>query len=400
MKTMSVSVYVEHRLFHLVNDSDEIRKSHVYDEIKGEINKQNSPFSGGTDWELVKNKCTLIADKSGIDLLLCCYYTVAITKLQGVTGLANGLELLAASLLVSLTDNKNSNKRKELIEWVNNSIIKEIKLLKPSYEKLRDLYRCERYCEQIDRTFTEKQPEYVANMDGVAYVIFEHIDRLEIQYRSQEKLAATVPSTIHKPKLKWHYYVLVILITALTTYQLSLLLSKQSPIHYIQSNFLPNKPLEREQREELNQYIDTMATDSLNWLGETPAQQDETINKLAFLLGDEERIDLLRKQWLLEKKESIEAVDSMVNKFDLLRTQLSNINVRIQKSHLNSLKNDMNAVEKVSKSLSPIYARVGYIEQLIKVGDDEKANKELNILQQRLEGLSWKVSQLQTLILD
>ena len=60
----------------------------------------------------------------------------------------------------------------------------------------------------------------------------------------------------------------------------------------------------------------------------------------------------------------------------------------------------MNSVTKVGKSLSPIYARVGYIEQLLKAGDNEKAAKELAILQQRLDALIWKFYQLEELVLD
>ncbi|WP_027695693.1 type VI secretion system ImpA family N-terminal domain-containing protein [Vibrio litoralis] len=395
---MSSCVYIEHRVFNLVSDSSALRKNHIYDDVKAEINKQNSPFSGGTDWEAVKKKCTLLSEKSGIDLLLCCYYTVATTKLNGIVGLANGLELLLSSLIVSTKDLKNAHKRKELIDWVNSCIIKEIKLLKPNYEMLRDLYRCERHCEQIDQIFTEKQPEFVANMDGIAYVIFEHIDRLEIQYKSKQKVAEISPPSEQKVAVKWHYYVLALLLTSFVAYQFLSPPNRLNPTLYIQSNALPEKPLDQQQREALNHYISNMANNSLAWLGETPNRQNENIKKLEFLLGDEERIALLRQQWLVERKESIEAVNEMVNKFDSVRTQLSNVNLGIQKTHLNSLKSEMNSVTKVGKSLSPIYARVGYIEQLLKTGDNEKAAKELAILQQRLNALIWKVDQLEELV--
>ncbi|WP_089139025.1 type VI secretion system ImpA family N-terminal domain-containing protein [Vibrio rumoiensis] len=400
---MSTNVYVENRIFNLVSDSDLIRKSHIYDDIKAEINKQNAPFSGGTDWESVKNKCTLMAEKSGMDLLLCCYYTVAVTKLHCVAGLANGLELLSASLIISSAEDKNANKRKDLVEWVNNSIIKEMKLLKPNYEKLRDLYRCERHCEQIDSIFTEKQPSHVANMDGLAYIIFEHIDRLEIQYKSHKSTGVVLPAAVNRTKTKWHYYILVILVTALITYQVSFLLTKQPvlPIHDLQFNALPAPPLAAEKRQALSQSLsDNMSNHSFSWLGNKPKQQQENIEKLESLIGDDQNIALLKQQWLAQKKESIESVNAMVDKFDGLRTRLSNVNLSIQKSQLNSVKKDIDSITKISKSLSPIYARVGYIEQLLKSGENEKAGKELGILQQRLEALTWKVAQLDELVLD
>lgn len=396
---MSSCIYIENRIFNLVSDSSTLRKSHIYDDVKSEINKQNSPFSGGTDWEVVKTKCTLVAEKSGIDLLLCCYYTVATTKLNGIVGLANGLELLLYSLILSSKDLKNANKRKELIDWVNSCTIKEIKLLKPNYEKLRDLYRCERYCEQIDQIFTETQPEYVANMDGIAYIIFEHIDRLEIQYRSKEKIASVRPLSEQKVAVKWHHYVLFLLLVSFIVYQFLLPTNRLDPNHYIQSITLPEEPLDQEQREELNHYISNMENQSLTWLGETPNRQNENIKKLEFLLGDEEQVALLRQQWLVERKESIEAVNEMVDKFDSVRTQLSNVNLGIQKSNLNSLKSEMSTVTKVGKSLSPIYARIGYIERLLKSGDNERAAKEFAILQKRLDALYWKAFQLESLVL-
>ena len=54
-------LYIEHRIFNLVSDSSALRKNHIYDDVKAEINKQSSPFSGGTDWEAVKKKCTLLS---------------------------------------------------------------------------------------------------------------------------------------------------------------------------------------------------------------------------------------------------------------------------------------------------------------------------------------------------
>lgn len=389
---MLSSVYVENHLFHLVDDAKELRNHQLYDEIKAEVNKQSQPFSGGVDWEVVKKKCALLAAKSGLDLLLSCYYTVAVAKLHGVVGLADGLELLSASLLMSTQESKNANKRKELIEWVSSSVINEIKRLKPGYERLRDLYRCERYCEQIDKICMDRQPEHVANMESLAYVIFEHIDRLEIENRMQQKIMLSpehqVPSST-----KWYQYALLVIVSVFMTYWLVSSRYHVEPAPYAYSAFISNKPLSVKGARLLNEYISNREAKDLSWLGDTPQLQDKNLSKLA-TIGNDKNIAQLKQRWLMNKDENIEAVDLLVKRFDTLRTQLFNVNAKLQNTDLKSLKADMLPVVQITKSLSPIYARIGYIERLLKQGDKQRARKELNILNERLKAISWKVIQL------
>lgn len=395
---MLSSMYIEHHIFHLIDDAKELRNHQLYDEIKAEVNKQNQPFSGGVDWEVVAKKCTLLASKSGLDLLLSCYYTVAAAKLHGVVGLANGLELLSTSLLISSHESKNANKRKELIEWVSGCVIDEIKRIKPGYERLRDLYRCERYCEQIDKICMNKQPEHVANMDSLAYVIFEHIDRLEIENRTQHKITLTpehqTPSSATPTtSTKWYQYALLVIMSVFMTYWLVSSRYHFEPAPYAYSAFMSNKSLSVKDSRLLNDYISNRKAKDLSWLGDTPQLQDKNLSKLA-TIGNDKNIAQFKQRWLMNKDENIEAVDLLVKRFDTLRTQLFNVNAKLQNTDLKSLRADMLPVVQITKSLSPIYARIGYIERLLKQGDKQRARKELNILNERLKAISWKVIQL------
>ena len=56
--------------------------------------------------------------------------------------------------------------RKEVLDWVNARVVRELKNLRPNYESLRDLYCGERFCERMLSIFELQQPEYVVHFDG------------------------------------------------------------------------------------------------------------------------------------------------------------------------------------------------------------------------------------------
>lgn len=394
---MSNAVYINHKKFYLLADSELVRRSDIYDEIKLEINKNSSMLSGGTDWEKVRSQCTLLAEKVGIDLVTSCYYAVAAVKSQGLTGLANGLEVIASSLMNVPDDVKSLNKRKELVEWFNASVIKEIKLFSPSYEKLRDLYRCEQFCEKIDKAFLDQSPQVVGMMDNLAYVIFEHIDRLEMQYRKNNHFIDNHVVQEKSSKLKTS------LVTALVTLLLCCLFAyaywlthlQFNPKDYVYSAASDERSLSPNEREAVKGYISTLEAPSLNVFGHRRFEQDINLQALEAKFPNDETIASFRRQWVDERLLALDSVNKMTHKFESARNQLANVNLKVQKTNLKSIKNEIESVTKIAKSLSPVYARVDYIEQLILKGEYKMAREELDILTQRLAALDWKQYQLQ-----
>lgn len=76
----------------------QLREDNRYQQMRSEINRRQSPFSGGTDWEKVYDLAATLAMTDGVDLLAASYFSVAAAKTRGIAGLASGLELLLTVL--------------------------------------------------------------------------------------------------------------------------------------------------------------------------------------------------------------------------------------------------------------------------------------------------------------
>ncbi|GAL16090.1 type VI secretion-related protein VasL [Vibrio astriarenae] len=217
---MSVSLFIQNTYYVIALEPQVLKAYSAYEAVRAEINRRASPSSGAIDWQQVKTQCEWLAKGPGIDLLIAGYWTVANMKVQGLSGLGNGLELLNA--VVSMLpdgDSKIAKGRKDILEWVNARVVEELKVLKPNVEKLRDLYRCERYCDQLHQMMQLKQPTLAVNFENIGFVLFEHVDRLEAKwytanhsYRLKETQEHSLPLSSDSWRKRGLFSVLAVLI--------------------------------------------------------------------------------------------------------------------------------------------------------------------------------------------
>ncbi|WP_232312676.1 type VI secretion system ImpA family N-terminal domain-containing protein [Enterovibrio coralii] len=166
-------------------NSARLRDASEYQKIRSEINRRFNPLAGSTDWDKVRELCEQLAEREGVDLLVAIYYTVAAMKTQGLSAFADGLELQVTVLRTPNDDDMPFAKQADLYRWMLGRIGEEVRAMRPSLEQLRDLYRCERALESIDRYLSLNDEGKVEDLDVLGYAIFEHIDRIERSAKAQ-----------------------------------------------------------------------------------------------------------------------------------------------------------------------------------------------------------------------
>ncbi|WP_434143223.1 type VI secretion system ImpA family N-terminal domain-containing protein [Photobacterium leiognathi] len=136
---MTIAVAYKSHQFRFVTDESELRNSDKYQLIRDEINRLNSPSYGKIDWEKIKRLCEELACTDGLSFLTTIYYTAALVKINGTSGLADGLELQFAVLKLLFEKNKDSLiKCAELYRWMIARIGDDLRRLDPNKSQIKD----------------------------------------------------------------------------------------------------------------------------------------------------------------------------------------------------------------------------------------------------------------------
>ncbi|MGB0944595.1 MAG: type VI secretion system ImpA family N-terminal domain-containing protein [Marinomonas sp.] len=399
--------------FRLVSDESLLRDSSVYQQIRSEINRRNVPLAGGTDWDNVRKLCEQIGASEGVDLLVAVYYTVAAIKTQGLSGLAVGLELQAAVIKKFGANSAfPAIRRSELLTWMVGKIGPEIRSLNPSVKQLRDLYRCERACHSLHNQFSLLQPDQVPDLDMIAFTIFEYIDKLETNAEIAQ------PKTIEvAAKLSWKQKILpyfggaslafiatfgfVYLKQNLDTPN-SVVSVEQTIPKVMQPELINNLPLIIDfgdfatKKEEISAFyldrslalMDKKVTEDLRQALGLEATLQGLYPGDESLQGDVETLE----SW---KADMLAVVDTQYQRFSRARTNAANINLMVESDRYDQAKVLAKKMEDYAISLSPVYGRAMYIEELIEQGKLESSQLELDKLLYNLKALNLKIALLE-----
>jgi len=413
---MSQIVVIEQNIYTIVSNPEVIRQTELYQKVRDEINSRFNPLSGGTDWQVVNENCEALAAKQGLDLVLCCYLTVAKLKLEGVRGYANGLELINQCLtLQPEPDAKLAKRQKELLDWVNAKVLPELKGMKPTHEHLRDLYRIERLCERIHYWLVSRQPQHEVDFEGVGFAIFEHIDHIETQYHTvmkkhekhHDQLIGYVPKerfwrglflssllSVAVVAFGWWSYVNVIepsrpQYKSLTE---SPVLNANNIAEFLELN--PPESLREYQGDIIGLYERTIDENVLASIEQPYLEVLDKVAVLQRLFSESSQVSSISQSVKNEQKLALEQVGLFVERFAEVRTNMANIALLVKNRRWSEVTVVTQSLEEFAVSLSPIYARVGYIESLIEAKEYRQAQTELEELTRRLNQLSWKIAQL------
>ncbi|KJG53500.1 hypothetical protein UA38_22500 [Photobacterium kishitanii] len=412
--------FYQSRQFKFVDDESKLRNSTRYQLIRDEINRLNNPSYGKIDWDKIKMLCEDLARTDGLNFLTTLYYTTALVKEQGVSGLANGLELQLAALM-HLYENKDVNlvKCADLYRWMIARIGDELRRLEPKESQLKDLYRCERCCKEIYELFLDVHPQHVPDLEAISYVIFEHVDYLEGKLKlieadkqnhinEQQDIPPKLPlRNKHRIRLSWVFCLGLLLGLSVFAVKDYLRSTTNSLLKRVTAEKLEAQVLTSEQIAQLqHQYSPSVFTDNkatiiplylrqandeINALsGKNIAQALSLMNTVKQLYPNDAQIEQ-HQQYIADIRERFE---TQYRRFKTARTNIANLQQTMNQSHSNKLAALSGEINDYAISLSPVYGRISYIEQQIANKNQPEVQKELQQLDGEIKGLELKFSQL------
>jgi type VI secretion system protein VasL len=406
---MTNTVYLDAKAFKVIPNSIGVRDLDAYQQVRDQINRQNSPLAGVTDWALIKKASETLAQSAGMDLIVSGYYTVALLKTQGLQGFANGLELMAtAFILQQKLDPKGKKANKELTDWMIGISLKEMKSLRPDYESLRDLYRCEFNISRMLEQFLIEQPTYVPNLDALGFSLFEHIDRIETQ--AQGNIVKSDRDVVERQHIRRRAGLVgaligALIITGVTVFMPYLELrglnyyrqEKVAALNSLQAASRYQNQVGDSKLESLKKNILPLYEHDITIGLATPffKNQQYALGQLAALLKlypQDPQVKMLATRINQTKQNALENNVRYVDRFSQIRTQMANLSLLAKSGNLEELQQQTKELEDFAISLSPIYGRTSYIDLLIKDGMLNEADRELATLDTRLINLSWKLA--------
>lgn len=419
---MSNILLIEQIPFLLIDDDSFDHDSIPYQKVREQINKRVGLFGESVDWTVVQNECESLGSGNGLNLLMCCYYAVACLKIRGLHGYTNALELvLLAVSKGAQVDPKIAKNRKDALDWMNTRVVREICDLKPDHNALRDLYRCENYFERLNLLIEYSQPDHLVDFESVAFAIFEHLDRIETRtdalLRQSDELFSVKLKKRQKRSHLWMlgFFTLGIFL-ALTGEWLYRENPWDSRSSYSQFIIEPRLFSEQQAQDYLAQYsqherqenelaITTLYKSSisrqlLSSVGESFKRAENELLSLKILYPDSELSKASAAEFEKKKRDALVLTSQFVDRFKDIRTRMANISLLARKGQWLEVRKQAKALEDFAISLSPVYGRVEYVQQLLGKGELDEASHELEILTLRLNSLSWILIELENQVAE
>lgn len=411
---MTNKIYIDHGIITILSDQPSLRDSERYQKIRSEINGRMRLLSGAIQWESVFSECIKLGTEVGMDFLLTSYFSVAGFKVEGVKGFASGLELMLAAYVEDKDHQAlSSHHKQEIIQWMTSKVTSDLKLIKPNKEQIRDLYRCERALQALNELCECFQPESSPNFEGIAFSIFEHIDRIETMTRVVQKPDLPTEKTSNSGRNIWiFFFILAWALTVAIAYfysvdRLKVYRAVESIKHTVPAptSELLSK-LTQESVAELSPdetiaissaLVDAMGSD----LKTTIYQQYLNIamlkEKAKELFPYNPAVEAAIEKVEVQRHGYSEGLKRDLERFYSARTQAANL--VNETKHANN-QESAERLEQYILSLSPIYSRNAYIQEQIDKQNYDLAKEELLVLQERVARIVWQLSSYQSVLSD
>ncbi len=406
---MASQLLINEKLFILQANSRKLKDAPEYEYIRSEIDQKFNPLSGLTNWEKVSHLCESLATDKGIDLHLAIYYTVAMTKKFGVIGLTEGLELIKALLILQDNEEVSPPRLAELVNWLLTKVCTNVRDLEPQAQQIRNFYRCEELCQQLHNWFVSVQPKSVPEFDTLGYILFEHINQLEMQQAgvlSQER-----PAT-HKKTRKYYGPIgffagaivgilgyLFYLQTVYADNKIQQLIASPKTLSAITLHPLSTaehqEALRRYQGPLVNSYL-LQAEALLNGPINTSQQQLQALHASMLALYPQDETLLAFNQQLSQTQQQLSSdLDRQRRRFNQVRTHVANLAIAVKAAKNSALEKHAAGFEDYAMSLTPIYGRLLYIDKKLTDGLLTEAEQQLAQLKFKLKAVLQHAAQLE-----
>jgi type VI secretion system protein VasL len=167
--------------------------------IREEINKASHPSQPDPNWKLVESLALTIFKTNGVDLHTATYYTLARSRIQGLAGFCEGMELLAA--MISHEWDKfwpqNGSARTEMLDWLNtrtgNILRQQMSFVETD---LPLLYRTERALQLICDKLQQVELNRQSRVENLLYFVQNTRKRFEPQQKKTDTSTQTTVRTL------------------------------------------------------------------------------------------------------------------------------------------------------------------------------------------------------------
>jgi type VI secretion system protein VasL len=393
----------------LTSDSEHLRNTAAYEQIREQINRRFSLAAKGTDWSTVARLCEQLASDDGMDLLIAIYYTVAATKTKGMPGLADGLEMQAAVLRHGEND-LPAKRRAELYSWMLGLIGKDLRALKKEPATLRDLYRCDRAIQTLYTCLMAWQPEQMPDLEALGTTIFERIEQME------KTFGTTDTQAVQTAQPQRNMTLFVLLIGLLTTAglwfawdqyqanqptlikQITTVATTPNAFSQQQSTALKDtfgaQQIHDQQAYLIPLYAEKIKQQMRHSNTQALLTVQQLTNSLHYLYPDNPTVIALQQQVDNWHQQLTDTMTEQTHRFLLARTRAANIRLEAKHGNLEKLRTLTEGLEDYAISLSPLVGRIDYIDTLIHDGHLAEAKTEADILDTRINALLLKAGEL------
>lgn len=386
----------------------DIENNAHYQAIRDEINARLH----GPDWHKIKQQAEKLGREAGFGLLAAAYYTVASARTEGISGLADGLEITLAALLQPGQREKSAYPvTLNTLNWMANRSTDTVKHSGKSPGLLRDLYRCERACQAFEHTVDTE----VLGLHTLHSLLTRKIKSIEQQRPNTpaQTTKTATPANSNKAKNS-----LLLLSAGALAWVCVLLVKAQwaTPVGQLAEQTLVPRVLDQQQARQIQQAH-----------GQETMQQHQAQITALYLRGitqhlHQSRTDNLQHaeqllhtlrllyphaQATRDQENTIQAfklarqasLADLSERFKQARTAIANLNRAVQQgtpknSGLSRLKAQAGNLADYALSLSPLLGRSLYIEENLEQNNLLVAQQELAKLEQQMDAMALKVGGL------
>lgn len=190
---------------HIIKLGDDPRFLPEFSAIREEINKSNHPSQPEVNWRLIESLALTLFKSNGVDLHTATYYTLARTKINGLSGFCEGCELLAGLITAEWERfwPQNYQARSDMLEWFNTrigNILRKNPALALGDVQL--LYRTERTLQLICDKLQQVELKRVPRVENLLYFMQNIRKRMEAEQQTQNAQAwqYVSPTLVYMPE--------------------------------------------------------------------------------------------------------------------------------------------------------------------------------------------------------
>ena len=403
----------------IAQNQNEVEDNDHYQVIRNEINARlRDP-----NWHKIKQHAEKLGRETGFGLLAAAYYTVAAARTEGISGLANGLEITLAVLFQPGQADKSKHPATlNALDWMAKRLIDTVKRCEKSHDMLRDLYRCERVC----LAFQHAVDTEIIGLQTVHSLLTKKIKGIEkqtpeIQFdinavQSDRKSRNTKKSGNGIKKFLWFLLVSILAFVLMVLIKELLIPLVSEPIEQAAvPNVLNDQQINEIQQtyglQEMQQhkaqitaiYLDEIKKRLHQRGTENFQQAEKLLHTLSLLYPDDDQVMDQEKAIQAIKRDQQENLEALSERFKKTRTDAANLSRALQRlpstgREISRIKAMATDLKNYAISLSPLLGRSFYIEENLQKNNTQVAQQELTKLDQQVNALALKVDDLQKML--